>query len=150
MMQARRRGIPVTIDPGSAGFLRQIGPEQFLRWTNGATMCFPNADEAATLAATDDHDEQMRCLSDIYGLLVVKRGAAGAEAATRHGDYWTASAKPAAVLDTTGAGDAFLAAFLASYIKGASVPICLARGVEAGSKATEFFGGRPGSQPPVV
>ena len=142
---AKRRGIPVSVDPGSAGFLRQIGPEPFLRWTSGAAMCFPNADEAATLAVTDDHDEQMRCLSDIYGLLVVKRGAAGAEAANRHGDHWAAPAKPANVLDTTGAGDAFLAAFLASYVKGASIPICLSRGVEAGSKATEFYGGRPGN-----
>jgi sugar/nucleoside kinase (ribokinase family) len=140
---ARRRGLPVTIDPGSAGFLREIGPEPFLRWTSGSAMCFPNADEAATLAATDDHDEQLRCLSDIYGLLVVKRGAAGAEAATRHGDYWAAPAKPAAVVDTTGAGDAFLGAFLASYLKGASIPICLARGTAAGAHATEFLGGRP-------
>lgn len=145
---AKRRGIPVTIDPGSAGFLREIGPEAFLRWTAGAAMCFPNADEAATLAVTDDHDEQLHCLSDIYGLLVVKRGAAGAEAATRHGDYWAAPAKPAVVLDTTGAGDAFLAAFLASYVKGASIPICLGRGVEAGSKATEFYGGRPPAREP--
>ena len=141
--EARRRGLPVTLDPGSAGFLRQIGPEAFLRWTAGATICFPNADEAATLAATDDHDEQRRCLSDIYELLVVKRGPAGAEAATRRGDHWAAPGRLAAVLDSSGAGDAFLAAFLASYLKGASVPICLTRGIEAGSKATEFLGGRP-------
>ena len=141
--EARRRGIPVTLDPGSAGFLRQIGPEAFLRWTAGFDICFPNSDEASTLAATEDRAEQMRCLSDIYDLLVVKRGAAGAEAATRRGDHWTIPAKQAVVLDTSGAGDAFLAAFLASYLKGASVPICLARGVEAGAKATEFFGGRP-------
>jgi sugar/nucleoside kinase (ribokinase family) len=147
---AKRRGIPVTVDPGSAGFLRQIGPELFLRWTSGAAMCFPNADEAATLAATDEHDEQLRCLSDIYGLLVVKRGAAGAEAANRHGDYWSAPAKATAVRDTTGAGDAFLAAFLASYIKGASIPLCLARGVEAGSRATESYGGRPSGGGPTM
>lgn len=143
MATARRRGIPVTVDPGSSGFLREVGPEAFLRWTSGAAMCFPNADEAATLAVTEDRDEQMRCLSDIYGLLVIKRGAAGAEAGNRHGDRWIVPGRPAAVLDTTGAGDAFLAAFLASYVKGASIPICLARGVDAGARATEFFGGRP-------
>ncbi|MBE7186359.1 MAG: ribokinase, partial [Methylobacterium mesophilicum] len=141
--EAKRRGIGVSVDPGSAGFLRQLGPEPFLRWTAGASLCFPNAEEAATLAATDDVEEQRRCLSDIYGLLVVKRGIAGAEAVTRHGDHWTAPAKVADVVDTTGAGDAFIAAFLASYLRGSSVPICLARGVEAGAKATEFFGGRP-------
>ena len=106
-------------------------------------MCFPNPDEAATLAATEDRDEQIRCLSDIYGLLVIKRGAAGAEAANRRGDHWTSPARPAALLDTTGAGDAFLAAFLASYIRGASIPICLSRAVEAGALATENLGGRP-------
>ncbi|MDX7953796.1 sugar kinase, partial [Lichenihabitans sp. Uapishka_5] len=143
MATARRRGIPVTIDPGSAGFLRSVGPEHFLRWTSGAAICFPNADEAATLAVTEDRDEQLRCLSDIYGLLVVKRGPAGAEAANRHGAHWTAAGRPAGVLDTTGAGDAFLAAFLAGYLKGAAIPICLARGVEAGARATEVYGGRP-------
>ena len=143
MAEARRRGLPITLDPGSAGFLRHIGPEAFLRWTAGATICFPNADEAATLAATHDYGGQLRCLSDIYGLLVIKRGSAGAEAADRNGNHWTAPARPAEVVDTSGAGDAFLAAFLASYLHGASVPICLTRGVEAGSRATEVIGGRP-------
>ena len=140
---ARRRGVLVSIDPGSAGFLRQIGPEPFLRWTSGAALCFPNDDEAATLAATDDHDEQLRCLSDIYGLLVVKRGAAGAEAVTRHGDHWTAPAPATSPVDTTGAGDAFLAAFLANHVRGASIPLSLSRAVDAGARATEFLGGRP-------
>ncbi len=140
---ARRREIAVTLDPGSAGFLRRIGPERFLHWTAGAAICFPNGDEAATLAATQDRSEQLQRLSDIYHLVVVKRGASGADAANRHGDRWVAPGKSAAVLDTSGAGDAFLAAFLASYLKGGSVPICLAHGTEAGAQATEFFGGRP-------
>src|SRR5690349_11881010 len=47
--QARARGLAVTIDPGSAAFLARMGPTAFLRWTDGAAVCFPNRDEAALL-----------------------------------------------------------------------------------------------------
>src|SRR5258708_7575341 len=47
--QARARALAVTIDPGSAAFLDRMGPAAFLRWTEGAAVCFPNRDEAAVL-----------------------------------------------------------------------------------------------------
>ena len=52
--QARARGLAVTIDPGSAAFLARMGPAAFLRWTEGAAICFPNRDEAAVLTGEPD------------------------------------------------------------------------------------------------
>jgi sugar/nucleoside kinase (ribokinase family) len=133
---------PVSIDPSSAAPLRAMGPENFLRWTQGAALILPNADEAAALTETEDPAEQGARLAAHYPLVVIKRGAAGAEAFA--GDArWTAAAPATEALDTTGAGDAFAAAFLAARFAGAAIETCLERATAAGAAATRFYGGRP-------
>jgi sugar/nucleoside kinase (ribokinase family) len=139
---ARRRGIPVSVDPGSAGFLAEVCPAEFLRWTEGATLFFPNAEEAALLAGTADPDAQMEALCRRYAFVAIKRGAAGAEAG-RGAERWEASAPEVEVVDTTGAGDAFLAGFLAAWMAGAEIGDCLARAVATGSQAVTTLGGQP-------
>ena len=54
----RRAARPVSVDPGSAEFLREVGAANFLDWTAGAAMLFPNSEEAAVLAGTDDAEAQ--------------------------------------------------------------------------------------------
>ena len=139
---ARAAGRPVGVDPASAEFLREAGGENFLAWTHGATTLFPNAEEAAVLAGTDDPETQGARLAEHYPLVVVKRGAAGCEAFA--GDQrWRADAPPAEVKDSTGAGDAFVAAFLVARLAERPIERCLAEAAAAGAAATEFIGGRP-------
>jgi sugar/nucleoside kinase (ribokinase family) len=141
---ATARGLATTIDPGSAAFLEAVGPAAFLGWTRGAAIAFPNEDEAAVLTGTRDEAEQRRVLAAHYGLVAIKRGGRGAEIVGTGGRcLGTLPAPAVAVLDTTGAGDAFLAAFLAGQIAGLSLDLCLRRGVAAGSLATTMLGGRP-------
>ena len=140
----RAGATPVSVDPASAEFLREIGPANFLSWTRGAAICFPNSDEAATLAGTLDHPAQMAELVRAYRLVVVKRGAGGCEAA-EGARRWRAAAPPARAIDTTGAGDAFVAGFLAERLAGGRIEQCLARAAAAGAEATEIIGGRPGA-----
>ncbi len=71
----------VSIDPASAEFLREVGADKFLAWTRGATILFPNEEEAAILAGSDDPETQCARLAAHYPLVIIKRGAAGAEAA---------------------------------------------------------------------
>jgi len=74
-------------------------------------------------------------------LIVVTLGAAGS-VAFRHGDTWTRPAAPVtAVVDTTGAGDAYAAAFLAAYCGGTDV----GEAMQAASRAAALVVGRPGS-----
>jgi sugar/nucleoside kinase (ribokinase family) len=135
----RASEIPVSVDPGSAAPLRAMGAENFLAWTAGAAVLFPNADEASALAGAQD---PRAALKGRYPLVVLKRGAEGAEAFTATA-AWSAPAPAARAIDTTGAGDAFAAAFVAARLAGEEIESCLRKAVAAGTAATGFVGGRP-------
>ncbi len=138
----RAKGKPIGVDPASAEFLREVGAARFLAWTRGATMLFPNSEEAAVLAGSEDPEVQGERLSAYYPLVVVKRGAAGAEAFQGE-RRWRIGAPAAKPLDSTGAGDAFVAAFLAARLQGEDMEACLRRAAAAGAAATEVVGARP-------
>lgn len=140
---ARRRGIPVTLDPASSGFIEEAGAAAFLDWSRFASICFPNEDEARLLAGTPVAEEQCDRLAQHYGFVVIKRGPLGAEAADAQGGRWSAAAPEVSVVDTSGAGDAFAAAFLLAHLDGAGVQDCLDAAVAAGARATTHPGARP-------
>jgi sugar/nucleoside kinase (ribokinase family) len=54
------------------------------------------------------------------------------------------AASPARVVDTTGAGDALCAGFLANWLSGAPPAEALRRGIELAARVVEWIGGRPG------
>jgi sugar/nucleoside kinase (ribokinase family) len=115
---ARARGLAVTIDPGSAAFLARMGPAAFLRWTAGAAVCFPNRDEAAVLTGETRPLAMAARLTSHYGVVVVKLGGAGCVLATPGAAPILVPAPPARAVDTTGAGDAFCAAFISKWLAG--------------------------------
>ena len=138
----RAGGKPISIDPASAEFLREVGADSFLAWTRGAAILFPNEEEAAILAGSDDPETQCARLAALYPLVVVKRGAAGAEAAAGE-ERWRVNAPKIEAIDTTGAGDAFVAAFLGHRLSGADIQPALERAAAAGAAASASVGGRP-------
>jgi sugar/nucleoside kinase (ribokinase family) len=139
----RRAGAtPVSIDPASAEFLREVGPQQFLDWTKGAVILVPNEDEAAVLTGSDDPETQCARLAATYPLVVVKRGAGGCQAAAA-ARRWRIAAPKVEAVDATGAGDAFVAAFLGARLRGAKIEAALKRAVTAGAEAATRTGGRP-------
>jgi sugar/nucleoside kinase (ribokinase family) len=135
---------PISVDPASAEFLRDVGADKFLAWTQGASILFPNTEEAAILAGSDDPETQCALLAAHYPLVVVKRGAEGCEAA-EGARRWRVNAAKVEAVDTTGAGDAFVAAFLAARLSGADIQPALERAVAAGAAASTIVGGRPKS-----
>lgn len=143
LKQARERGIATAVDPASVGFLREVGPESFLKWTQGTGTIFANLDEALELTGSVDLNLQMQTLGRFYERVVIKRGVAGAAVGGRKGVLLSMPAPMSDVVDTTGAGDAFAAAFLASELRGKSVADCLKAGINAGSEAVTLVGGQP-------
>jgi len=143
MRAARERGIGTVVDPASVGFLREVGAETFLRWTQGTGTIFANLDEALELTGSVDLNLQMQTLGRFYDRVVIKRGVAGAAMGGRKGVSLSMPAPMSDVVDTTGAGDAFAAAFLAAELKGQPVEACLRAGIAAGSEAVGNIGGQP-------
>jgi sugar/nucleoside kinase (ribokinase family) len=141
--EARRRDVPFTIDPGSAAFLRQLPLGAFLSWTEGAAVCFPNLDEAAVLTGLADPALMTASLARHYGIAVVKLGADGAMVATGQLPPTRIPPRPGTVRDTTGAGDAFCAGFLACWLTGGGARGAAESGAAAAALAVSGLGGRP-------
>jgi sugar/nucleoside kinase (ribokinase family) len=135
---------PISVDPASAEFLREVGEDNFLAWTRGAAILFPNEEEAAILAGSTDPETQCARLAALYPLVVIKRGAGGAEAA-QGARRWRVKPAKTEPVDTTGAGDAFVAAFLSQRLSGGDIQPALERAVAAGGGAATIVGGQPRS-----
>jgi len=140
---ARARNIAVAVDPASVGFLAEVGPADFLDWTRGATAIFANESEAETLTGVTGPVAQMQALGAHYDLVIIKRGGAGAAIGGRDGVRVALPAEVVAVVDTTGAGDAFAAGFIAAHLSGMDEAAALARAISAGAKAVQSIGGQP-------
>ncbi len=143
---ALARAIPFSVDSGSSAVVREIGAAAFFAATRAAAICFLNAAEAAALTGTNERTKQLDALVARFETVVITCGAAGACAATSRGaGRYVADTATVTPLDTSGAGDAFLAGFLTAHLRGESIERCLQAGVQAGSSAVLHYGGRPGA-----
>ena len=141
---ARRRGMAVTVDPGSAAFLGAMPPGAFLRWTEGAAVCFPNRDEAAVLTGESDPAAMAARLTRHYAAVALKLGGEGCLVAAPGGAPAHVPAPRADVLDSTGAGDAFCGAFLSRWLADPADLTGAARfAVRVAASAVTRFGARP-------
>jgi sugar/nucleoside kinase (ribokinase family) len=147
--QARSRGLAVTIDPGSAAFLARTGPAAFLRWTEGAAVCFPNRDEAAVLVGEADPVTMAARLTGHYGIVAVKLGGEGCLLAVPGESPVRIPAHPADARDTTGAGDAFCGAFMSRWLAGRAdapatdLPAAARFATRVAASVVTRFGARP-------
>ncbi|MGW6904018.1 carbohydrate kinase family protein [Streptomyces sp. NPDC054940] len=140
---ARARGVPVSLDPASAGFLVALGVDRFLALVEGVDVLLPSRDEACLLTGLPDGADAAAKLSRHVPLVVAKQGADGALVARSGAVGAHVPAVPAAPRDTTGAGDAFTGAFLAALLSGAGPEDAAREGCRAGALAVERVGGRP-------
>ena len=141
--RARACGVPWSLDPSSTAYLRRVGSDEFRSWADGAAMLFPNREEAAVLSGTSDVASAAAALARDHETVVVTCGGAGALAVTSAGETAHVDAAHAKVVDTTGAGDAFAAGFLAARLAGRALEDCLASGAHLAARAIAQVGGRP-------
>ena len=140
---ARAHGVAVAIDPASVGFLLEVGPAAFLDWTHGADWIFANAEEAQTLTGAAEATAQMQLLGAHFTHVVIKCGGQGALLGGAAGVRLALPAPVVNVLDSTGAGDAFAAGFIAAHLDGADEATAMAAGIAAGARAVQSIGGQP-------
>ncbi|MFJ3635920.1 carbohydrate kinase family protein [Streptomyces sp. NPDC090112] len=146
LREARARGVPVSVDPASAGFLAGLGPERFMEAAAGAQVLLPNADEARLLAGLPQSAGVARAavaLSRRVPLVVVTLGGEGALIAEGGRITAEVAAHPVEAVDSTGAGDAFAGGFLAARLEGAGPAEAARRGCRAAAEAVTRPGARP-------
>jgi sugar/nucleoside kinase (ribokinase family) len=136
----KSRGLTISLDTND-------DPED--RWDGGlhevlrhVDIFLPNEREACKAAGTNDDDLEaaIHKLSKLVPLVVVKLGPRGA-LAQKGSERFESASKEVIPVDTVGAGDSFDAGFLHEYVKGSSLPTCLASGNKAGALSTTRPGG---------
>ena len=140
--RARAAGCTVSLDPSSAAPLA-AAPQVLDAVIGQVDLIIANRDEAAVLTGLEDPDAACRALAERYPTAVVKLGADGA-VARRASEQARVAAKPVAVVDTTGAGDAFAAGLLPAWLEGAGLHAAL----EAAAVSAASAVGRVGAGPP--
>ncbi len=143
LAMARAAGMTVSVDPSSAALLQAVTAEGFLGWTRGANLLLPNGDEATALTGRADPVEAAGALSSSYGEVVVTLGAEGA---LWQGGFISArgpAERGLDVVDSTGAGDAFVAGFLATWLLHPEPESALAAGNRLAARAVRRLGARP-------
>lgn len=133
MRRAQASDIEISVDAGSAGWLAGMQAVAFRAWTEGAELCFANAEEAGWVGGD-------------FTTVVVTLGAAGS-ALRRGGEEVRMEAVAAEVRDGTGAGDAFAAGFLEARLRRKTHAACLAAGAQRAAICVATLGGRPAREP---
>jgi ribokinase len=137
-------GCTISVDPASTGPLSAYGVDRWLADTAAATLLLPNADEARLLTGCASPAEAARTLARRHPVVVVSLGAGGA--------LWAAAdllvhrpAHPVAVVDSTGAGDAFAAGVLSVWTSSGARPDPV-DALEAGLTRAAAVVGRAGAR----
>ena len=140
--EARRRDVLVSVDPSSVAFLKAAGVEEFLSWIDGVDLILPNLDEARALVGSTGPQIDLDALAARFPHVVVTLGSMGA-AYLAGAERVQVTAPRVEVVDTTGAGDAFAAGFLARWVDGAEPEAALEGGRAAAESCVTRLGARP-------
>lgn len=141
--RAAERGVSISVDPASAGSLEDFGAQVFLDLIDGADLLFPNLDEGRALTGLDEPMAIAAALGERFPLVALTLGAEGVIVAQRGRELVRIPVVESTIVDPTGAGDSFVAGFLASWtVDGDAVAAARAGAVVAAGAVTQV-GGRP-------
>lgn len=146
LLAARDAGMTTSVNPASAAPLAEVGGAVFRDLVRGATTIVVTPDEAEVLTGGRDPDAVVLELLQDHAEVVLKLGRDGARWASAEGGRAAvpAAAPDGPVIDHTGAGDAFTAAWLAAR-RGGQVPEAALRAACAlAARVVTRPGARPG------
>jgi ribokinase len=140
--RARNVGASISIDVASSSPIIGIGRDLFLSWLGTDLLVFANLDEARALTGESDAMSAAQKLAERAGAAIVKTGRQGAICAA-DGAVIEVPTVPIEPRDTTGAGDAFAAGFLASWTSGKNPVESIREGHRLARHCCRLVGGRP-------
>ena len=106
-------------------------------------VVFANAEEARLLTGEQDLDAVIRAMGELCEYAIITNGASGALIVVRGEATRTPSVPVENVVDTTGAGDAFAAGYLAGMVRNESIEVSARLGAAAASATIAQWGPRP-------
>ena len=109
------RGIPIVFDPATVGGMQGVPVAEILSWCALMDTVIMNEEEAIYLSGLSDLESALNFFVELTPRAIIKRGSAGAIGLERGGQIISVAAKTSAVVDTTGAGDAFAAGFIDAF-----------------------------------
>jgi sugar/nucleoside kinase (ribokinase family) len=141
---ARRANMTVSADAASSAPLERTGAEPFLELSAGAVLLFVNAAQGKVLTGREDPEAAARVLTAWYPHVVVKLGADGALFYANGRPPVRVPAPPLdRVVDSTGAGDAFIAGFIPAWLDKKPPGEALGSGCRLAAHALGLVGARP-------
>ena len=123
---AREAGLSVSVDPASAAPLAAAGRARSSTGSPSADVLLPNLEEAVVLTGAREPEAAAWALARGGRDVVITLGAGGALWSDGEQVVRAAAAEAPAPVDSTGAGDAFTAGWLAARLGGAEPAEALA------------------------
>jgi sugar/nucleoside kinase (ribokinase family) len=146
--RCRAANVLVSVSPGSAGFIADLGPERVLRAFAGADLVLCGYEDGQLLTGADEPEVIAQRLSGQFDIAIVTRGSLGYVVGER-GSVMAVPVDAQPVVDPTGAGDAFCAGFLESWLTDWDARIAAEAGAELAAEAVGMPGGRPAKTYPT-
>ena len=138
---ARSKVAGSSVDVCSVGPLASVTVPVFLAAADSASMLFANAEEARMLTGLHDVRAAATQLGQSFVEVLVTIGAMGAVAVVGQ-ELTSEGTRSVVVLDTTGAGDAAIGAYLARRVSGDSVRDALEASMKAAAVVVAGIGSR--------
>ena len=139
LKQAKELGIPVFAD--LAADKLGLGLDGIRRFLPYITYFLPSLYDVLEMTGTKNASEAAAVFHELGVLnVIIKCGADGCYYSGQNGEHGWAPAYPVEVLDTTGAGDCTVAAFICSILRGATLKDACRYACTAGSYSTTFSG----------
>ena len=137
----REAGLTTSLDTNADPAEQWLGVTELLPHLD---LLLPNRSEVTAIARDNDPVTAATKLAAGGPLVAVKDGERGAFAVQPDGRTTAVAARPGPVVDTTGAGDTFNAAFIDAWLDREDLTTCLDRAVRAGTFAVSAAGGTAG------
>ncbi|WP_033291549.1 carbohydrate kinase family protein [Amycolatopsis jejuensis] len=136
---AKEAGLTTSVDPQAAAHIHD--PAAFLDDVRGTDLLMPNTEELVALTGSADPESAAELLASV-GAVVVTAGLDGASWIDGSG-VTSVPAVTADCVDSTGAGDAFDAGVLTTWLAGKSTVDILRAGTRLGALAVSRVGPQP-------
>jgi len=145
---AKQGGALVSLDPSSHHLIETLGRDRYIALAEAAAadIFLPNLDEGRLLSGEYEPEAVAQVLHRFAPIVALKLGASGCLVSQQGGNIQHVAIVPHVTVDTTGAGDAFAAAFVVGYLRSGELAVAARLANEVAAAVVGRLGARLGRQ----